>query len=158
MNKIFDFFKTLKGGKYTVPAVLIVIALTVALFSRGHTEKTDTKEGNAAYGVLSDQLEKRVCQLCEKVDGVGNVYVMLTLDTSQEYVYAENTENNGGGVKSQFVTVNGEGIELYVICPRVRGVAVVCDGGDRGVIRNTLSDLISKALGIPVSSISIAGT
>ncbi|MBE6563512.1 MAG: hypothetical protein E7660_07225 [Ruminococcaceae bacterium] len=150
--------KLLKNKKYLVPIILVLAALLIFSLSSDKSKKEDTGQTEVTMELMSDELEEKVRHMCEKVDGVGNVYVMLTLDTSEEYVYASDTEKSETFTRSEFVTSDGNGVELYVVCPKVRGVAVVCDGGDSAVIKKTLTELISCALGIPTSSISIAGT
>lgn len=123
-------------------------------------EKSESGGGeNVAMCVLSEELEGKIKNMCESVSGVKNVSVMLTLDTSEEYVYAKDSEQSDTYSKSQYVTVNsGDGtVELYVICPKVRGVAVVCSGGEKATVKQTLTELISSALGIPSSRVSVAG-
>lgn len=116
------------------------------------------KEENTALCVLSDELENKIKQLCESVDGVKNVHVLLTLDTSEEYVFAQDSEQSDTYTKRQYVTVNsGDGtVELYVICPKVRGVAIVCTGGGKATVKQTLTELVSSALGIASSRVSVA--
>ena len=148
----------IKNKKYVVPLILVLAALLIFSVSSGISEKEDTGQTEITMELLSDKLEEKIRRMCEKADGVGNVYVMLTLDTSEEYVYASDTESSDTFTRSEFVTSDEGGVELYVVCPKVRGVAVVCDGGNSAVIKKTLTELISCALGIPSSSISIAGT
>ena len=50
-----------------------------------------------------------------------------------------------------------EAVMLREIYPRVRGIAVVCTGGDLPRIRETVTDLLSAAIGIPASKIQVAG-
>ncbi len=156
-EKAKKLFAVFSSKKYLIPVILVLLALCLIIFSSG--DKREETAARSEAGLLSEKLEERIRLMCEKVEGVGNVYVMLTLDTSEEYVYAADTEKNGSTVKSEFVLADSSsGIELYVVCPKVRGVAVVCDGGDRATVKKVLSELISSALGIPISKISIAGT
>ncbi len=161
IKKTFEIKRIFFGKKYVVPLVCVLFALVFLILSSfGESGKEPpTDKAEVALGILSDELEDKIRNMCQRVEGVGNVYVMLTLNTSGEYVYATDTERSSTYTKSEFVlTDSGEGIELYVVCPKVRGVAVVCDGGGKAVIKKTLTELISSALGISPSCISIAGT
>lgn len=151
--------KLISNKKMLFPLILISSALVLIIISSGKKENTSVAaRDDVAIGILSSELEERIEELCESVDGVDKAHVMLTLDTSEEYVFAKDTETSSSGTKSQYVlTSTGEGIELYVIAPKVRGVAVVCTGGDKATVQKTLSELISASLGISVSKISIAG-
>ena len=151
--------KIFSNKKILLPTLLMASALILILVSSAENKKEGACEkSDVAIGVLSTQLEEKIEKLCESVDGVSNVHVMLTLDTSEEYVFAKDTETSSSGTRSQYVlTSTGEAVELYVIAPKVRGVAVVCSGGDKATIQKILSELISASLGISVSKISIAG-
>lgn len=158
MDKIVKQFKSIVKKKYAVPVILTCVAILLVLIPSNLRIDNREESGKNELKLLSEQLENRVEEMCERVKGVDNVYVMLTLDTSEEYVYAQNTENTDSLVKSQLVLSEAGGVERYIVYPKVRGVAVVCDGGDKGTIQKILSELISSALSIPVSSITIAGT
>ncbi len=158
MDKLLGMFGRVFKKKFALPAVLLCVAILFAAVPNGISFNNKGNEGDEDLKLLSEQLEKRIKEMCERVKGVDNVYVMLTLDTSEEYVYAENTENTNSLVKSQLVLSEEGGVERYVVYPKVRGVAVVCDGGDKGTVQKILSELIASALAIPISSITIAGT
>ena len=121
-------------------------------------------KGGASDGVkltsvlLSDELEEKIESLCKSIDGVGYAKALVTLDTSEEYVYAVDSERNGEYVKITTVTPENGGIGLYVISPRVRGVGIVCTDGDRPLMKKTVVELVASALGIDTSKISVAGS
>ena len=79
---------------------------------------------------ITEKLEAKITDLCESVNGVKNVHVMITVETSD--------------------------IDTLII-PQVRGVAIVCDGGNSATVRKTLTELVSAALGISTARISVAG-
>jgi len=88
------------------------------------------------------------------VDGITEATVFLTLDCSTEYVYSEDSA-------SDFLILSGsdgeQAVMLYEISPRVRGVAVVCTGGDLPRIRETVTELLAAALDLPANRIKVAG-
>ena len=114
--------------------------------------------GNEELAEYAATLEGRIKSLCEKVDGVSDVSVLLTLDSGVERVYAE----NGAGAGKSYVVISSGGEERVVlvreICSSVRGIAVVCRGGEKISVQKTVSELLSCALGVPISKISVAGT
>ena len=137
-----------------IPALLVFAALVLLIsYKGGGEEKTEI-----CAVMLSHELEEKVESLCLSVSGVREAEVLLTLDTSEEYVMAKDVEKNGEYLKSVTVDPDGGGVELYVITPRVRGVAVVCTGGDKPSVKKKIVSLISSALGIDSSKISVAGT
>ncbi len=136
---------------------LIIVALTLIILAYGKGGETE-KETEFCVAMLSDELEEKVEQLCLSVSGVRRANVLLTLDTSEEYVMAKDVERNGDYQKSVIVDSASGGIELCVVSPRVRGVAVVCTGGDKPAVKQKIISLVSSALGIDSSKISVAGT
>ena len=103
------------------------------------------------------ELEARITAICEKVAGVSDVSVLLTLDGGSERVFAENKSDAG----DSYVVVSVDGEERTVlvreIYSSVRGIAVVCRGGGDAATKRTISELLSCALGVPISKISVAG-
>ncbi len=136
------------------PLVLILVAAGVLLLLFGGMESTPTAK-NATISEETEayrkSLEGELTALCEKVKGAGKVTLLLTLDGSEEAVYAKD-ERNGA---TDYVVSAGEGLLLYRRHPAVLGVAVVCTGGDRADVRAELTALLSAALGVGSNRIYI---
>ena len=91
----------------------------------------------------------------ESIDGVDEAVVFLTLDCSSEYVYRDD------GASDFLILSGGDGEEAVRLCeiyPRVRGIAVVCTGGELARIKETVTELLSAALGLPYNKIKVAGS
>ena len=138
--------------------VLILAALGLVLIiiggSFGKTKKQDA-DTYTDVGYYTSYLEKRIKDLCESVDGINEAEVLLTLDTSTEYIYDPDATED-------FIIFTGSDNESRVkmceIYPKIRGVAVVCSNGDIPRIRETVVKLLSASLGIPSSRIEVAGS
>lgn len=105
-------------------------------------------------GFYTGYLENRIAELCRSVEGIQEASVFLTLDCSSEYVYSED------GASDFLILSGSDGEQAVVLCeiyPKVRGVAVVCTGGDLPRIRETVTELLAASLGLPVSKIKVAG-
>ncbi len=120
---------------------------------------------NTANGEYISGVENKIEQMIKRVCG-GEVSVIVTAESSEEYVYAENleeaTEKNGGEVtrtskKSDFAVVNGQTVVKTVLKPKIRGIAVVCHGGDDPVLQYKIIKLLSCAYGISEGKICVAG-
>ena len=140
----------------TAAAVIALAVVGVALillggFAGGGEEKTDEYR---EAGFYTAYLEERIASLCTSVDGVEEASVFLTLDCSSEYIYGEDGA-------SDYLILTGAGGEeavlLQEIYPKVRGVAVVCTGGDLPRIRETVTELLAAALDLPTHKIRVAG-
>lgn len=140
-------------------AALGVIFILIGTLSSG--KKTTESVSDLSVKYYTETLEERIAALCRSVDGVSDVHVLLTLDTGSEFVYAQNGEkSSSGGTVSDYLIVEQSGGENVVlikeIYPSVRGVAIVCRGGEYATVRQTLTELLSAALGIPQAKIRIA--
>lgn len=146
-------------GKSKMPdktkAVMLILAaagiLLLILGSIG-PKQTDPEAGDVQF--YTEYLEKRLTKLCLAVDGIDEAAVFLTLDCSSEYVYSSSASD-------VLILTGGDGEEavlLKEIYPRVRGVAVVCSGGDLPGIRKTVTELLAAALDLPSHRIKVAGS
>lgn len=129
----------------------ICLVLISGLFSAKDENKNDAAD---YYSVI---LENRVEELLLQMSDIETVSVFITLENSGETVYAKNNDANS----SEYVIYsdkNGQtGLKLEEINPQVRGVAVVCNGGDNVNVQNKIISILSSALGIPTNRITVSG-
>ena len=132
----------------------VLLLVFGAMSDGGGASQEDAAEGEDVLSYAS-ALEERIVRLCEEVEGVSDVSVLLTLDGGVERVYAE----NGSGGSYVIISVGGDERVVLVreIYSSVRGIAVVCRGGDNIAVQKKLTELLSCALGVPISKISVAG-
>ena len=132
--------------------VLGVIMMICGSFL-GSGREDEIKTEYTDVGFYTEYLEERIRKLCMSVSGISEAEVFLTIDCSSEYVYGE------GG--DYLILSGSEGEEAVMLCeiyPKVRGIAVVCTGGDQPQIKSTLTSLLSAALDLPSNKIQIAGS
>lgn len=99
-------------------------------------------------------LEKQIKALCEAVEGVGDVDVMITLEGG----YAASYTEDGDG-KSVLVGSGSSEKALFerISTPVVGGVGIVCRGGNSAAIRQTLTELVATTLGISANRVFVTG-
>lgn len=133
--------------------------------------KAENREGSD-YSVseYADQMERQVEEILGKIEGVGKVSVMLTVEGTEEYIYAQESkesissgaENSSQQLESKYIFVqkNGDKDALVkkVINPRISGVVVVCEGGDDSSTREKIYNAVSVSLGIASNRIYVAGS
>ena len=99
------------------------------------------------------QIEKELKDVLSQVRGVGECKVMVTVEGTTEYVYAENltksTDNNGDGKK--------EALVRKIIKPQICGVVIVCEGGGDIKVNERVLKAVSTVLGISSSKICVEG-
>ncbi len=141
-------------------AALIFLALAgVLLLILGDMKPTNkagkqsTEEEYFAVGYYTEYLENKIEDITKSVGGITEAQVLLTLDCSSEYIYGDSA--------ADYVILQNDREEeakvLREIYPRVRGIAVVCTGGDIPRVQETVTNLLSAAMGIPSSKIMVAG-
>ena len=136
--------------------LLLLAAVAVGLLLLGGQGEGEARadggtQENEAY---RHALEEELASLCEKVAGVSDVALVLTLEGGERAVYAQDSSQNGA---QDYVTVSGNGLLLYREYPAVRGVAVVCRGGDNSAVRAELTALLSALLNVGSNRIYITG-
>lgn len=164
---ILETLERLKKDKKSLLTVVIGIAgMLLVLLSElpffSGEERTASEDTNSYY--IQD-LEQRTEKMISKIAGAGKVGVMLTYECAEETVWAkdisEKTDGNtGGNVEQKHIIIDasqGEtGLAVKVIYPKVRGVAVVCSGGDDPTVRSEIKALVSALFDIGSNRISIA--
>lgn len=164
MKKLNELFKSKK--QIILIAVLMLSGFALMIFPLG--EGTAERESTSDYAEVTsytEKLEKRIREMCLSVDGVKEACVLVTLESGSEYVYADNiTEQKSADTShsytSDYLIVEGNDgtspVVVKEIYPKIRGVAVVCNGGDSPVLQKKLTELLSAALGISSGRIKIS--
>ncbi len=131
-------------------SILVILGIALILLS---SLDFDKKENDASQSLLyTEALERKIEEFLTSVDGINKANVILTLDTSNENVYAQSSSG-----LDYILTTDGKPISVTEIYPTVRGVAIACTGGDRDDIKKKVTELISAYLGISSNRIKIVG-
>ena len=160
MKKLPKLSEKLKKDKkllLTVAAgILGIVFIVISEFiPKSSYKKAETGE---------QTLEKRLESIISSVDGAGRVQVMVTLDTSEQTQYAKDEkENSKSGDKTseksyekKFVLTDDDGgVVLKTTEPEVRGVIVVCDGGDNAAVKNGITSAVRAALSVDSNKITV---
>ena len=105
------------------------------------------------------RLENNLTGILSQIEGAGSTKVMITLEQTEENVYATEDKKSGQTAKDQseensektyLLVKNDDGSESALavtqIQPVVKGVVVVCDGGGNPVVRQNIIDAVTTAL------------
>lgn len=131
-------------------SILVILGVALILLSSFDLSK---KENDSSQSKLyTEELERKIEDFLTSVDGINKANVILTLDTSNENVYAQSSSG-----LDYILTTDGKPISVTEIYPTVRGVAISCTGGDRDDIKKKVTELISAYLGISSNRIKIVG-
>lgn len=172
INKISE--KTKLNPKMLLVILLLVSGIAVLMLSElpGESETASTQ---AETGTSADsreyerELEERLVSIISAIDGAGETRVMVTLESSSEDVYlnnsdyGENIESGGENSfekKDEYIIVDNSsgqgGIVIRRTEPRVRGVAVVCRGAGSETVKAQIVEAVTALLDISSARVSVA--
>lgn len=146
--------------------VLVVAGLTglILLAFSEWIPQEDSKRPEAvqpseqsSYQDYAAELETELQQLIGKVDGVGAVQVMVTLESGEQNAYATDSQSDAEGEYTRdHVLVGNGGLLETVYTPKILGVAVVCEGGEKPSVQNQVSALVAALTGVGSNHITVA--
>lgn len=177
-NHIFQWFKEQKGGKEQW--IILILAGILLLVIAMPTEKTLTQaeeiEETEDISVTTDDyvenMERRLENALEQVEGVGKTTVMITLASSSEKIIEKDTEsrsststsadnesNNTSDVSEQSVYSSlSDGDIPYVkqeLSPVIEGVLVIAEGGDDAVVKQNITEVVQALFGVDTHKIRV---
>lgn len=132
----------LSSDKSRIAFVVIGLLAIVLIFFSGritdnkNTVDTENKLTAASY---SEKLSSDLTAMIEDITGAGSAKVLLTLESSYEYVYLDDDKTL-----------------TKILEPRIRGVAVACTGGDDPVVKEKVTKMLSTVLSISTGSVSVS--
>lgn len=102
----------------------------------------------------TNYVENRVKDIVGEISGISNVSVIVTVESSNENIYAES------GMNRDFVIItDGNGkesaVKLFEITAKVRGIAVVCNYGNNDNLKKEIIEMLSSLFSIGSNRISV---
>lgn len=150
-------------GKYRCALLVILAGAVLLLLPTGGGEKEkdrrEAETGTETFDISA--FEEKLADALSRVEGAGEVRVVLTLDSGSRRVLAQDREQDReGGGSSTVVTVgSGSGtqavVPLQTISPRFRGALVVCPGGGDARVALALTRAVSALTGLGSDRIAV---
>lgn len=148
-----------------------ILLICLPNFTLGTTRKTETHfDSHSLSEQRRKKLEENLENIISEIQGAGKSKVLVTLENSTETVYAteerknkEASEDKSSGEitrkkesddsEKKFITIkDSEGTEhalaVTEIEPKVKGVVIICPGGDDIVVKKRIVDATTTALNI----------
>ena len=142
------FFRIKGLGFILLTLVLGILLVFLSGREKSGTSDTETEsKDDFSFEHYEEEMEERLEGLVSRIDGVSSVSVMVLLDQSYEDV----------GERDSFSSPIGETSGNTRVAPKVRGVAVVCRGGERADTRKEIISLLSSLLGLSTNRIYVGG-
>lgn len=178
MIKIFSVKKlkeSFKSKKSVAIFAVILIAAMLLIFSGELTGKKSSTASVKSFDAdaYAASLEARLETLLSSVEGAGKSSVMITLEGGAEYIYetdtaqsvsfqikSEDETGESNSTESNLVLAeNADGGEAPVIrttvLPKITGVLVICEGGGRADVRESMTNALKALLGISANKICV---
>jgi len=163
-----------------VGLLLVIIAIPTKSSSPASTEDTTEKPSvltELQADSIESQFESRLAEILCNVQGVGNVSVMLTINSKGETIVEKDvsktektsleTDSTGGTrntteIASDEVTVyledeNGKQVPYVIkeLEPTVEGVIVIAEGGDDPIVVKEISEAIMALFSVQAHKIKV---
>lgn len=150
----------LKRYKYAVLVLFIGLGLMLLPKWGDDAKPAPVQETVTQPESVDDQL----ADILSKIEGAGNVQVLLTVRAGEEILYQTNntTSTTGDSTSAQVTTVtittsdkDQTGLIRQVNPPTYMGAIIVCQGADQPNIRLAVVEAVSKVTGLGADRISV---
>lgn len=183
-------FKNMKKDNFIIVLLVGVLLIVIALPTADRSSKegkenekvpsvseTTSKQNDTQTLTYVEEQEKRLETILSRVQGVGEVNVMITLKSSKELIVEKDTpatssttqeEDAEGGTRKTtdkstteatvYQQDNNGGSNPYVVKelePEIEGIIVIAKGGDDPVVAKNISDAILALFRVEAHKIKV---
>lgn len=155
-------------------AGIVLIFLSSFNFSGSKVENTESTINEQS---TIDEYRANLCDelgnMLASMDGVGKTKIMITMESTTQTIYAteedtkSRTSSDSSAADTQtdstknYIIIreqNGgeNGLTITKILPKIKGVLIICEGGDQANIKKNVTDAVSAALGVASSRICVS--
>lgn len=168
--------KTLKGiwSRYKFVFLIVLVGVILLAWPFGsHSENSNQNEPRSGGTTLTNgqtlaETEEKMKNILSQIDGVGDLQLMLTVESTGEQQLAQNTELSYSGEtkapddysrKSDTVVLSGDnGDETVVtksVSPTYRGALVVCQGAGSAEVKLAVTQAVAALTGLSSDRITV---
>ncbi|MBO5329396.1 MAG: hypothetical protein J6A71_02595 [Anaerotignum sp.] len=149
--------------------ILLALLLGILLLAAGRSfsgseGKTASPPQPAAKETAGRETERRMAEILSKVEGAGQVDVMLTYRQTEEKNIAHNEtrEESGETLRTEYTAIlleDGDGatepLILTEISPVVEGVVIAAQGADSPAVAASLNQAAQALLDVPAHKVAV---
>ena len=178
MNEFINkYIIKLKSPKILMIAGVVGIALIYLSTAFTSDKKAEVKNADSSSAMIEEyreKLENDICKMVSNITGSKKVTAVVTLENGIRYSYADmreealteklesETKSSDKELKEGYITVKtADGGEQALLIteqmPEVRGVAIVCEGGDNEVLNEKIKNTVMAAFDITSKRVYICG-
>ncbi len=156
-----------------------VVGIALVFISSAFTHEKSNVKGKTADNTYTAQeycriIENDIEDIVTGITGDRNPTVVITLESSMRYNYAsadetdmstsvgESTDQSSERKKQSYITVKTadggeEALIVAEIMPEIRGVAIICSGGNDNTTAEKIKNAVTAALNITSKRVYISG-
>ncbi len=148
--------------KYRLVWLVILAGLILLTLPMGEEEETVQEATTATTQFDLAALENRLEEALSKIDGAGEVTVVLTIQNGPRQVLAQDVDRRTGeGENTETVILSRgssaqETVAVQELYPSYQGALLICEGGDDPDVRLKLTEATSALTGLGADKISIS--
>ena len=145
--------------------LFLVLGIVLMLLPGGNAEAEPTAGRPDAEAFDRGAVQEEMENILRAIDGVGELRLMLTVDSGTKRELAQDTTTERSGSedvkrKSETVVVGtGSGTQEVVVTnrvyPRYVGALVVCEGGGSAGVRLAVTQAVSALTALPSDKITV---
>ena len=150
--------------RYKYAALVVLIGAGLLLWPSGKSDRQQAEQTPESRDVQGEMEE-----ILGAISGVGQVRVMLTVESDGERQLAQDSQLSYSGDtaapsdysrQSETVLVDGGSGDQVVVTrtlsPTYRGALVVCQGADRAEVRLAVTEAVAALTGLAADRITVA--
>lgn len=182
LNEKMAAFKNIFTSKKGTYILLCVGFLGILLIAFSGTSDKEQKTKSKAVQLTNEQyclqVEQKICDIVTAITKDKSPSVTVTLDTGIKYIYADETktdsknneditdsatkkQNSDSTENSHVIIEDSNGSQQALIVteymPTIRGVTVICEGGDTESVSEQITNAVMTALNITSKRVFVTG-
>lgn len=159
-QKAAELFQKYKYVLLVIAAGIVLLLLPLGGEKNTASGGTERQNENGEETFRVEEMERRLEEALSRVDGAGEVTVVLTVKSGARQILAQDSSRSGEESSTSTVVVStGSGTEdavvLQQVYPQYQGALVVCPGGGDPAVCLKLVDAVSALTGLGADKISI---
>jgi len=161
VERVKKIFEKIKNNK-KIQLVLIIFIALVFCFFLFYDGKSKSIDNISAYNEIDQyvfSLEKRLSSNLSKVEGVGKVSCVITIESGMETVLAMKTTttntSSGTEIVETPIIVNGKTVVLKENYPKIKGVLIVAQGAKNITVLTKIQQATISLLDVSTDKIEI---
>lgn len=142
--------------------LLMIILILISDMSGKEKISTDYSSEQISFksaNLYAADTESQLHDILVSIEGVGKAKVMLTITSTEEYIFAETAKRGTSQIENNYVILDrGEQKEALVKKinnPAIKGVVIVCEGGDDPRVCEKIYKAVSTALDISTGRVYV---